>query len=136
MRMRAGFAAIVVFSVVPGWAHAQAVQRPLRPYAGWFGGGPPPDPNRTRQELTLQGSVLGSRSEWNRAYYGRDFAARQIVIDMAGRNQGAEPLRDVLTRSGAVHTAAVVPAPVPVAEPSQTAPRGTVQRQNLAPPRH
>jgi hypothetical protein len=36
---------------------AQTVQRPTRPYRGLFGGGPPPDPNRWRQELTLTSSV-------------------------------------------------------------------------------
>ena len=42
----------------PSVAEAQAVRRPSRPYRGLFGGGPPPDPNRTRQELTLTASFL------------------------------------------------------------------------------
>lgn len=44
---------------VPPAVSAQAIQRSTRPYRGLFGGGPPPDPNRTRQELTLSGSFLG-----------------------------------------------------------------------------
>ena len=85
--------------------------------------------------ISLQGSVLGIRSEWNRAYYGRDMGARQIVVDMGGRNQGAEPLREMLTRTGATRSAAVQPTPVAVSEPSQPAPSRGVQRQTLAPPR-
>lgn len=44
---------------VPPAVSAQAIQRSSRPFRGLFGGGPPPDPNRTRQELTLSGSLLG-----------------------------------------------------------------------------
>ncbi|MGH9330885.1 MAG: hypothetical protein ACRD09_10610 [Vicinamibacterales bacterium] len=40
-------------------AAAQVTDRPSRPFRGLFGGGPPPDPNRTRQELTLTASMLG-----------------------------------------------------------------------------
>ena len=85
--------------------------------------------------LSLQGSVLGARTEWNRAYYGRDLAARQVVLDMSGRNPGAEPLREVLTRFGATQTAAAPPAAA-APEPA-AAPQGSraVQRQSLAPPR-
>jgi hypothetical protein len=37
---------------------AQAIERPSRPYRGLFGGGQPPDANRTHQELVLSGSLL------------------------------------------------------------------------------
>lgn len=84
--------------------------------------------------LSLQGSVLGARTEWNQAYYGQGYSGRQIVIDMAGRNQGAEPLREVLTRAGTATRTAAAPAPM-ASEQVQPAPRGSVQRQNLAPPR-
>jgi len=50
--------------------------------------------------ISLQGSILSSRSEWNQAYYGHAYGPRQVVIDMVGRNPGAEPLREVLSRSG------------------------------------
>ena len=87
--------------------------------------------------LSLQGSVLGVRSEWNRTYYGRDMATRQIILEMSGRNQGAEPLREILTRTGAaLRTAGFSgPAPVPAVEPTQPAANRAVQRQQLAPPR-
>jgi hypothetical protein len=45
-------------------AAAQIVQRPTRPYRGLFGGGPPPDPNRTRSELTFTGSVMAGYDTW------------------------------------------------------------------------
>lgn len=84
--------------------------------------------------ISLQGSVLGIRSEWNRAYYGRELGARQIVLDMSGRNPGAEPLREILTRTGAVRAAASV-APTPIAaDPARPAANRAVQRQQLAPP--
>jgi hypothetical protein len=45
-------------------AAAQIVQRPTRPYRGLFGGGPPPDPNRSRSELTFTGSLLSGYDTW------------------------------------------------------------------------
>src|SRR5687768_6788129 len=45
-------------------AEAQTMQRPSRPYRGLFGGGPPPDPSRNRQELTLNASMLGGYDEY------------------------------------------------------------------------
>ena len=50
---------IVVGLALPAAATAQVLQRPRRPFTGLFGGGPPPDPNRGRQELTLTVNVLG-----------------------------------------------------------------------------
>lgn len=84
--------------------------------------------------ISLQGSVMGARSEWNQAYYGRDLGARQIVIDMAGRNPGAEPLREVLTRAGTpTQAVAAVAQPAPVVASAPPANRA-VQRQTLAAP--
>jgi len=51
--------------------------------------------------LALNGGLLSSDTRWNHAYYGRDLAARQIVIDMQVNNPGADPLRAMLTRFGA-----------------------------------
>ena len=82
--------------------------------------------------VSLQGSVLGSRVEWNRAYYGRDLGSRQIIADTSIRNQGAEPLREVLARASDSQAVAAAPPP---AEPTGPAPSRGVQRQNLAPPR-
>lgn len=85
--------------------------------------------------LSLQGSVLNQRSDWNRSYYGREMSPQQIVLDMSGRNQGADPLREVLTRVGAGGAVRTAAAPAPVSSDTvQAAPRGSVQRQNLAPP--
>jgi len=39
-------------------ASAQVIEPPPRPYRGLFGGGPPPDPTRNRQDLVLNGSVM------------------------------------------------------------------------------
>lgn len=60
MRFRSlGTTILVIAVVTPSVIHAQGVQRPQRAYRGLFGGGPPPDPNRSRQELTLATSVVG-----------------------------------------------------------------------------
>jgi SH3 domain-containing YSC84-like protein 1 len=93
--------------------------------------------------VSLEGSLMGSRSEWNRAYYGRELGSQQIVIDMQGTNPGADPLREVLTRysAGATAQAATSPPaanqPPPPASgaPTQLQPRGPVQQQSLPPPR-
>ncbi|MBO0710264.1 MAG: lipid-binding SYLF domain-containing protein [Acetobacteraceae bacterium] len=63
--------------------------------------------------VSLQGSVLKSRTDYNRAYYGQDLAARQIVLQMQGRNPGADPLREVLMRYGAPAMAGQAPPPPP-----------------------
>ena len=51
--------------------------------------------------ISLDGSIMSTRTDWNVSYYGQPFAARQIVISMQGVNHGADPLREVLTRYGA-----------------------------------
>ncbi len=58
--------------------------------------------------ISLEGSIMSLRSNWNRAYYGQPYSSRQIVIQMVGVNHGADPLREVLTRygSGPISTAA------------------------------
>ena len=82
--------------------------------------------------VSLQGSLLSVRSDWNRAYYGSDTGAREIVMNMKGQNPGADPLREVLTRAAG---ASAAPVPATEAEPATTsAPRGSVQQQSLAPP--
>ena len=48
--------------------------------------------------VSLQGSIISSKSDWNQSYYGRSLAATQIVNQGAGNNPGAAPLREVLTR--------------------------------------
>jgi lipid-binding SYLF domain-containing protein len=97
--------------------------------------------------ISLQGSLMGQRAEWNQAYYGRPTDARQIVLEMQASNPGADPLRDVLTRFGSgMQQAAVPPSPnyqpAPAnqqqpsygAAPTQLQQPGPVQQQNLPPP--
>ncbi len=50
--------------------------------------------------VSLEGSVISQRSEWNQAYYGQSFSPQQIVLSGQGQNPGAEPLREMLTRMG------------------------------------
>lgn len=91
--------------------------------------------------ISLAGSLMGQKSSWNRAYYGREMGSQQIVLDMQASNPGADPLREVLTRygAGATRQAAAPPSdyqqPPPAGAPTQLSPRGSVQQQPLAPPR-
>jgi SH3 domain-containing YSC84-like protein 1 len=95
--------------------------------------------------VSIEGSLMGQKSAWNRAYYGREMGSQQIVIDMQATNPGADPLRDVLTRfgnGGEQKQAAVPPPPLDyqapppaTTAPTQLQPRGSVQQQNLPPPR-
>jgi lipid-binding SYLF domain-containing protein len=104
--------------------------------------------------VSLQGSVLTSRTPWNLAYYGQPYAARQITLQGQARNQGAEPLREMLLhysgRGDAGYSAqAATPGYAPAYPPgygqggatggapvqlAPASPRG-VQQQSLPPPR-
>ena len=48
--------------------------------------------------ISLDGGLLGARTEWNQAYYGQPLAAQQIVLEGQGNNPGAAPLRETLAR--------------------------------------
>jgi len=48
--------------------------------------------------VSLQGSIISYKSEWSQIYYGRPLAASQIVMQGAGNNPGAAPLREMLAR--------------------------------------
>lgn len=48
--------------------------------------------------LTLDGSHIGTKSDWNQIYYGRPVGAQQLVISNEGQNPGADPLREMLGR--------------------------------------
>ncbi len=65
--------------------------------------------------VALDGSIMSLRSDWNTAYYGQPYSARQIVMQMTAANPGADPLREVLTRygSGATMPTAAPPPPPP-----------------------
>jgi lipid-binding SYLF domain-containing protein len=82
--------------------------------------------------ISLSGSVLTTKSEWNRAYYGREEAAQQIVISMDANNPGAAPLREVLGKYGSNQTASAQPGPAPL--PVSSAPVGSIQSASLPPP--
>ncbi len=102
--------------------------------------------------ISLNGSLLAAKSEWDRAYYGRDIGAREIVVDMQVSNPGADPLRAILAKYGAGPSAppanAAMPTPpAPAALPAyDTAPAASssggpqslapVQSQDLAAPKN
>ncbi len=46
--------------------------------------------------ISVQGSIISSDTDWDRAYYGAPLAAQQIVLQGQGNNQGAQPLREML----------------------------------------
>jgi len=50
--------------------------------------------------LTFEGGILTSRPAANQSYYGQAVGARQVVVDMAAHNPGADPLRAALMRYG------------------------------------
>jgi lipid-binding SYLF domain-containing protein len=87
--------------------------------------------------ISLAGSLMGARTDWNQAYYGHEFGPREIVIGMQGSNPGADPLREILTRYG-VSSAPGMPPPQtdasPPPPPPTAAPPGAVQEQSLPPP--
>ena len=98
--------------------------------------------------IALNGSLLSSDTDWNRFYYGRPLAARQIVEQMQANNPGADPLRALLTRyagPGPAMARSYIPqpppyAPTPAAMATPMAPAGApqplmpVQQQPLPPP--
>ncbi|MCQ4160746.1 lipid-binding SYLF domain-containing protein [Roseomonas sp. GC11] len=89
--------------------------------------------------IALDGSLLSTRSEANRTYYGKDLSPRQIVVDMAGYNPGSDPLRGALLRFGGQHGGGSAPAPAgqqippttPGYEPPPAYQSGGVQAQPL-----
>jgi lipid-binding SYLF domain-containing protein len=101
--------------------------------------------------ISVQGSVMAPRPDWNQAYYGQPLAAQQVVIAMQAANPGADPLRQVLTRYGAAmpppQAAAAMAPPMPPPPPMSPPPpgqptqlmqppgSGAVQQQTLAPPK-
>ena len=80
--------------------------------------------------VSLSGSVLATKSEWNHLYYGKEEAAQQIVISMDANNPGASPLREVLGKFGSSVTAAP-PGSIPVASAD---PVSAVQSTPIAAP--
>ena len=86
--------------------------------------------------ISLQGSIMAPRPEWNSAYYGKPMGSREVVVMMQGINPGADPLRQVLTRYGAeVPPGQAVAMPPPVQYYAPPPGSGAVQQQSLAPPK-
>jgi lipid-binding SYLF domain-containing protein len=52
--------------------------------------------------IATQLSVLSQQTGSNQSYYGQRFAGREIVAQMQGTNPGADSLRQVLARYGAL----------------------------------
>jgi lipid-binding SYLF domain-containing protein len=48
--------------------------------------------------ISLDGSILGARPEWNQAYYRQPLISQQIVEQGMGSNPGDAPLREMLNR--------------------------------------
>jgi lipid-binding SYLF domain-containing protein len=46
--------------------------------------------------ISIQGSVISSKTGWNQIYYGRPLASQQIVNQGEGSNPGTAPLREML----------------------------------------
>lgn len=48
--------------------------------------------------VSVQGSIISSKSEWNKEYYGSPLGPAQIIAQGQGSNPGAAPLREMLAR--------------------------------------
>ena len=86
--------------------------------------------------ITLDGALLSADSARMRAYFGREVAARQVVVAMEVHNPGSDPLRGALMRLGAAGSgggSSAAPVPSGGATSGSAAP-GRVQTENLAPP--
>jgi lipid-binding SYLF domain-containing protein len=87
--------------------------------------------------ITLDGALLSADSARMRAYFGREVAARQVVVAMEVHNPGSDPLRGALMRLGAPASGgggnSAAPAPSGGTTSGSAAP-GRVQTENLAPP--
>jgi lipid-binding SYLF domain-containing protein len=83
----------------------------------------------------LNGGMLTTDTDANHAYYGRDLAARQIVMQMEANNPGADPLRVMLGRYGAPVTAQLgAPSQLQALSNTGSEPPAPVHATPLAPP--
>ena len=85
--------------------------------------------------ISLEGSLLSSRNDFNTGYYGRSVSTRQIVLDMQAHNPAADALRATLMRLGASGGGGPAPMGAPPGQPGvmqmQPAPSGSVTRETL-----
>ena len=49
--------------------------------------------------LNLEGALFTTREDWNRAYYGEDVRAIDILVSGTAGNPGADPLRQVIANA-------------------------------------
>ncbi|MBR0648449.1 lipid-binding SYLF domain-containing protein [Roseomonas terrae] len=82
--------------------------------------------------VSLDGAYLDPRTEWNRAYFGRDATARQVVVEMAAHNPGSDPLRAALMRLSEAPAAGG--APMQAAAPQGAAPQGAALPREVITP--
>ncbi|MDE2516729.1 MAG: lipid-binding SYLF domain-containing protein [Rhodospirillales bacterium] len=96
--------------------------------------------------ISLEGSVMSARPNWDQAYYNQPIDTRQIVVSMQGSNPGAEPLRSLLMRYGsaAPSAATAISGTTPMDQraatssaatppPGAPTPLAPVQQQSLPP---
>ena len=87
--------------------------------------------------ISLGGSMLTPKSDWNAAYYGRPVGVQQVVLTMEATNPAADPLRAVLSRYGQQVAQNNGPAPIQVVPGPAYAPapaRAAVSQQPLGAP--
>ncbi len=82
--------------------------------------------------VSLGGSMMSAKGDWNQAYYGKPVGVQSIVLAMEVSNPGADPLREVLSRYGTQVASAPGPS---YSTPPEPQPRTSVQQQQLPPPR-
>jgi lipid-binding SYLF domain-containing protein len=101
--------------------------------------------------ISLDGTLISSKSDWDQDYYGQPLAAQQIVLGGGGQNQGgAAPLQEMLGRYAGMPVSVGGPPPgnappgyvpgppqppLPNAGQASPAPPGSVAATPLAPPR-
>ncbi|MDT7950269.1 MAG: lipid-binding SYLF domain-containing protein [Acetobacteraceae bacterium] len=86
--------------------------------------------------VSLGGSMLSAKSDWNAAYYGRPVGVQQIVLTMEATNPAADPLRSILSRYGTQVAQNAPNRPTTLEQGPVNAPpplRGSVQQQPLPP---
>ncbi len=83
--------------------------------------------------VSLGGSLMSAKSDWNQAYYGRPVGVQQIVLTMEASNKAADPLREILSRYGTQVAAGAAPIPLQQSPMGAPPPRAQVQQQPLAP---
>jgi len=86
--------------------------------------------------VALNGGMLTTDTDANHSFYGRDLAARQIVMQMQVTNPGADPLRAMLGKFGAPLTAQLDSPPIQEAlDPPRAPPPARTRSASVTPVR-